>query len=85
MSIYKVPMGVLNIMEYTRRNFFNGVDNKERKTSMIGWKKILASKKKGRLDVSSFFALNRALLFNGYGGSSLKACPLVLFYKGYLW
>nr|GEW23230.1 RNA-directed DNA polymerase, eukaryota, reverse transcriptase zinc-binding domain protein [Tanacetum cinerariifolium] len=30
--------------------------------SMIGWNKILASKKKGGLGVSSFFALNRALL-----------------------
>ncbi|GKE80067.1 hypothetical protein Tco_1550067, partial [Tanacetum coccineum] len=46
MSIYKVPMGVLNKMESLRRNFFNGVDNKERKISMIGWKKVLASKKK---------------------------------------
>nr|GEV66188.1 RNA-directed DNA polymerase, eukaryota, reverse transcriptase zinc-binding domain protein [Tanacetum cinerariifolium] len=63
MSIYKVPMGVLNRMESLRRNSFNGVDNKERKISMIGWKKVLASKKKGGLGVSSFFALNRALLF----------------------
>nr|GFA39898.1 RNA-directed DNA polymerase, eukaryota [Tanacetum cinerariifolium] len=46
MSIYKVPMGVLNRMESLRRNFSNGVDNKERKISMIGWKKVLASKKK---------------------------------------
>ena len=63
MSVYKVPMGVLNRMESMRRNFFNGVDDKERKISMIGWKKILASKKNGGLRVSSFFALNRALLF----------------------
>ncbi|GKD31453.1 RNA-directed DNA polymerase, eukaryota, partial [Tanacetum coccineum] len=40
MSIYKVPLGVLNKMESLRLNFFNGVDNKERKLSMIGWKKI---------------------------------------------
>ncbi|GKD44047.1 RNA-directed DNA polymerase, eukaryota, reverse transcriptase zinc-binding domain protein [Tanacetum coccineum] len=63
MSIYKVPMGVLNKMESLRRNFFNGVDNKERKISMIGWKKVLASKKKRGLGISSFFTLNRALLF----------------------
>ncbi|GJY07331.1 hypothetical protein Tco_0374385 [Tanacetum coccineum] len=30
---------------------------------MICWKKILTAKKKGGLGVSSFFALNRALLF----------------------
>nr|GEZ90804.1 RNA-directed DNA polymerase, eukaryota [Tanacetum cinerariifolium] len=47
MSVYKVPMGVLNRMESMRRNFFNGVDNYDRKLTMIGWKKILASKKKG--------------------------------------
>nr|GEW68871.1 RNA-directed DNA polymerase, eukaryota [Tanacetum cinerariifolium] len=45
-SIYKVPLGVLNKMESLRRNFFNGVDNKERKLFMIGWKKVLASKNK---------------------------------------
>ncbi|GJS10576.1 RNA-directed DNA polymerase, eukaryota [Tanacetum coccineum] len=63
MSIYKVPMGVLNRMESIRRRFFIGADNNERKISMIGWQKVLASKKKGGLGVSSFFALNRALLF----------------------
>nr|GEU49936.1 zinc finger, CCHC-type [Tanacetum cinerariifolium] len=62
-SVYKVPLGILNKMESIRRDFFNGVDSKERKISMIGWKKILASKKKRGLGVSSFFALNRALLF----------------------
>ncbi|GJY30745.1 RNA-directed DNA polymerase, eukaryota [Tanacetum coccineum] len=63
MSIYKVPMDVLNIMESTRRNFLNGIDKSERKSTWIGWKKVLASKKYGGLGVSSFFALNRALLF----------------------
>ncbi|GJR59356.1 RNA-directed DNA polymerase, eukaryota [Tanacetum coccineum] len=63
MSVYKVPMGVLNRMESMRRNFFNGVDNNDRKITMIGLKKILATKKKGGLGVSSFFAINRALLF----------------------
>ncbi|GJZ49771.1 hypothetical protein Tco_0603961 [Tanacetum coccineum] len=42
-------------MESTCRNFFNDVDNKERKISVIRWKKILASKKKRGLGVSSFF------------------------------
>ncbi|GKE95445.1 RNA-directed DNA polymerase, eukaryota [Tanacetum coccineum] len=58
-----VPKGVLSKMESIRRNFFNGVENAEKKMSLIDWNKILASKKNGGLDVSSFFAYNRALLF----------------------
>ncbi|GJU34218.1 RNA-directed DNA polymerase, eukaryota [Tanacetum coccineum] len=44
-------------MEASRRNFFNGVNNSDRKMSLIRWKKILASKKNGGLGVSSLFAL----------------------------
>nr|GEW36181.1 hypothetical protein [Tanacetum cinerariifolium] len=63
-------------MESARRNFFNGVDDSARKMYLFGWKRILASKKNGGLDVSSFFALYRALLFKWiwrfiYNGSSL--------------
>ncbi|GJV79741.1 RNA-directed DNA polymerase, eukaryota [Tanacetum coccineum] len=58
-----VPIGVLNKLESLRRNFFNGVDSNERKFSMCGWKKVLASKNKGGLGISSLFAFNRALLF----------------------
>nr|GFA41372.1 RNA-directed DNA polymerase, eukaryota [Tanacetum cinerariifolium] len=57
MSIYKAPMGVLYKLESICRNFFNGVDNNERKINMIGWKKILAAKRKGGLGVFSFFCL----------------------------
>ncbi|GJS88285.1 RNA-directed DNA polymerase, eukaryota [Tanacetum coccineum] len=46
MPIYKAPMGVLRDMESFRKRFFNGIDKNERKISMIGWNKILASKKK---------------------------------------
>ncbi|GJW66412.1 RNA-directed DNA polymerase, eukaryota, reverse transcriptase zinc-binding domain protein [Tanacetum coccineum] len=63
MSIFKVPIGVLNKLESIRRNFFNGVDGSARKMSWIGWNKVLASKKNGGLGVSSYFAFNRALLF----------------------
>ncbi|GJU57971.1 RNA-directed DNA polymerase, eukaryota [Tanacetum coccineum] len=63
MSIYKAPMGVLHKMESIRRRFFNGVDINESKMSMIGWQKIMASRKKGGLGVLSFFAQNHALLF----------------------
>ncbi|GJS37941.1 RNA-directed DNA polymerase, eukaryota [Tanacetum coccineum] len=63
MSIYKVPKSVLQTMESIRRNFFNGVQCDERKIVWIKWAKVLASKKYGGLGVSSFYALNRALLF----------------------
>ncbi|GKB88819.1 hypothetical protein Tco_0961091 [Tanacetum coccineum] len=58
-----VPSGVLKLLESIRRNFFNGVDRLERKMAWIGWNKVLACKKYGGLEVSSFYALNRALLF----------------------
>ncbi|GKB53206.1 RNA-directed DNA polymerase, eukaryota [Tanacetum coccineum] len=64
MSIYKVPKGVLNDMEAIRSNFFNGADSLERKITWVSWDKVLASKKNGGLGVSSFHALNRALLSN---------------------
>nr|GEU91325.1 hypothetical protein [Tanacetum cinerariifolium] len=56
MSIFKVPIGVLNYLEY-------GVDGSDRKLAWIGWNMVLTSKKNGGLSVSSFFAHNRALLF----------------------
>ncbi|GKD41149.1 RNA-directed DNA polymerase, eukaryota, partial [Tanacetum coccineum] len=63
MSLYKVPKSILNLLESLRRNFFNGVQGDERKISWVKWSKVLASRKHGGLGVSSFFALNRALLF----------------------
>ncbi|GJR01764.1 hypothetical protein Tco_0524748 [Tanacetum coccineum] len=63
MSIFKVPSGVLKLLESIRRNFFDGVDGSERKMAWINWNKVLASKKYGSLGVSSFYALNQALLF----------------------
>ncbi|GJS50520.1 RNA-directed DNA polymerase, eukaryota [Tanacetum coccineum] len=62
MSLYKVPKTVLNSMEAIRRNFFNGTQDDERKITWVKWTKVLASKKQGGLGVSSFYALNRALL-----------------------
>ncbi|GJX98096.1 RNA-directed DNA polymerase, eukaryota [Tanacetum coccineum] len=42
--------------------FFNGTQDDERKITWVKWTKVLASKKQGGLGVSSFYALNRALL-----------------------
>nr|GEW56295.1 RNA-directed DNA polymerase, eukaryota, reverse transcriptase zinc-binding domain protein [Tanacetum cinerariifolium] len=52
MSIFKVPIGVLNHLESIHR-----------KLAWIGWNMVLTSKKNSGLGVSSFFAHNRALLF----------------------
>nr|GFB48940.1 RNA-directed DNA polymerase, eukaryota, reverse transcriptase zinc-binding domain protein [Tanacetum cinerariifolium] len=63
MSLFKVPKQVFNSMERMRMNFFNGVQEDERNIAWVKWSKVLASKKFGGLGVSSFFALNRALIF----------------------
>nr|GEU37083.1 RNA-directed DNA polymerase, eukaryota [Tanacetum cinerariifolium] len=67
MSLFKVPKQVLNSMERMRMNFFNGVQEGERKIAWVKWSKVLASKKFGGLGVSSFFALNRRSPLNGFG------------------
>ncbi|GJV32589.1 RNA-directed DNA polymerase, eukaryota [Tanacetum coccineum] len=63
MSLFKVPSQVLKSLEGIRRKFFNGADLLENKMAWFKWDKVLMSKAKGGLGVSSFFALNRALLF----------------------
>ncbi|GJY43059.1 RNA-directed DNA polymerase, eukaryota [Tanacetum coccineum] len=63
MSMYKVPSQVLKCLEDIRRKFFIRADPKENKMSWFKWSRVLASKDKGGSGVSSFFALNRALLF----------------------
>ncbi|GJR03349.1 RNA-directed DNA polymerase, eukaryota [Tanacetum coccineum] len=62
MSIFKTPKGILKEMESIRNNFFIGADPSEKKITWVAWNQVLASKEKGGLGVSSFYALNRALL-----------------------
>nr|GEU79406.1 hypothetical protein [Tanacetum cinerariifolium] len=75
MSLYKAPSGVLKSMEAIRSRFFNGADSSKKKITWVAWDKVLASKNNGGLGVSSFYALNRALLlkwvrrFVSQGGS----------------
>nr|GEW42763.1 RNA-directed DNA polymerase, eukaryota, reverse transcriptase zinc-binding domain protein [Tanacetum cinerariifolium] len=63
MSIYKVPMAVLRIMEGIRARFFNGADNKVQKSSWVSWNQVMASKDAGGLGVAILFALNKGLMF----------------------
>nr|GEV37311.1 RNA-directed DNA polymerase, eukaryota, reverse transcriptase zinc-binding domain protein [Tanacetum cinerariifolium] len=44
-------------------HFFNGHAVGSNKASWVSWKKVLSSKDKGGLGVSSLYALNRGLLF----------------------
>ncbi|GKB87372.1 RNA-directed DNA polymerase, eukaryota, partial [Tanacetum coccineum] len=62
MSLFKVPNSVLASMEALRREFFYGAQSNEKKITWVNWPKVLSAKKHGGLGVSSFFALNRALL-----------------------
>ncbi|GJV36891.1 hypothetical protein Tco_1409368 [Tanacetum coccineum] len=50
-------------MESIRRKFFNGIHGDEKKVTWVKCSKVLAAKKHGGLGVSSYYALNRALLF----------------------
>ncbi|GKE83669.1 hypothetical protein Tco_1557411 [Tanacetum coccineum] len=63
MSIFKVPMKVLQRMESIRSRFFSGVDLNSKKSIWVKWSKVLCSKVKGGLGVSSLYALNRALMY----------------------
>ncbi|GKC25601.1 hypothetical protein Tco_1027751 [Tanacetum coccineum] len=63
MSLFKTPMKVLNTMESISGKFFNGMDLNKKKMVWVSWSNVLDSKQKGGLGVSSFYALNRDLLF----------------------
>nr|GEY74001.1 RNA-directed DNA polymerase, eukaryota [Tanacetum cinerariifolium] len=54
MSIFKVPIAVLNHLESIRQNFFYGVDGSDRKLAWIGWNMVLTSKKNGGSQEFSF-------------------------------
>nr|GEV20710.1 RNA-directed DNA polymerase, eukaryota [Tanacetum cinerariifolium] len=68
MSMFIVPMHVINKLESIRSHLFNGVDPNVRNTSFIKRDNVLASKEKGGLGVSSFFSINRALIFKWIWG-----------------
>ncbi|GJT09595.1 RNA-directed DNA polymerase, eukaryota, reverse transcriptase zinc-binding domain protein [Tanacetum coccineum] len=63
MSMFKVPLQVLKKMESIRSYFFNGVELFDKKMSLVKWDNVLVSKEKEGLGISSFFALNCALIF----------------------
>ncbi|GJY71904.1 RNA-directed DNA polymerase, eukaryota, reverse transcriptase zinc-binding domain protein [Tanacetum coccineum] len=62
MSIYKVPLSVLHLLESIRSHFFHGHDPRSKKASWVNWNKVLTAKERGGLEVSSLYALNRGLM-----------------------
>nr|GFA90871.1 reverse transcriptase domain, reverse transcriptase zinc-binding domain protein [Tanacetum cinerariifolium] len=63
MSIYKVPVTVLKMLESLRARFFWGADLGERKLHWIAWNRVLSARDSGGLGVGSLDAFNKALLF----------------------
>nr|GEZ11667.1 RNA-directed DNA polymerase, eukaryota [Tanacetum cinerariifolium] len=49
MSLYKVPVGILNDMESIRKNFFNGIEKSERKNGMDSLGNYFGFKEKWRV------------------------------------
>ncbi|GJS51298.1 hypothetical protein Tco_0624660 [Tanacetum coccineum] len=62
MSLFKVHKAVLKSLE-SIRGIFSMVYVRREKIAWVSWSKVLASKSNGGLGVSSFYALNRGLLF----------------------
>nr|GFA28993.1 RNA-directed DNA polymerase, eukaryota [Tanacetum cinerariifolium] len=60
--------------------FFLGADPSDKKITWAAWDKVLASKKKGGLGVSSFYSLNRALLLKWVWSS--YGVKLVCYFAG---
>ncbi|GJY12154.1 RNA-directed DNA polymerase, eukaryota, reverse transcriptase zinc-binding domain protein [Tanacetum coccineum] len=58
-----VPQGVLKHLEAHRSSFLRGVVPGDRKATWFSWDTVVASKEVRGLGMSSFFAMNRALLF----------------------
>nr|GEU84055.1 putative RNA-directed DNA polymerase, eukaryota, reverse transcriptase zinc-binding domain protein [Tanacetum cinerariifolium] len=62
-SIYRVSKAVLHELESIRSYFFNGHGTNNNKATWVNWKKVLLSKNRGGLGVSSLYAMNRGLMF----------------------
>nr|GFA61487.1 RNA-directed DNA polymerase, eukaryota, reverse transcriptase zinc-binding domain protein [Tanacetum cinerariifolium] len=61
MSIFKVPMKVLQNMESIRARFFNGADFNSKKLSWVRWKSVLAAKDVGDIGNSLWVRVVKAL------------------------
>ena len=62
MSIFKVPVCIINRLESIRAKFFWGGDADRRKLAWVKWDTVMASLDKGGLGVGSLKAFNLALV-----------------------
>ncbi|GJW16632.1 RNA-directed DNA polymerase, eukaryota, reverse transcriptase zinc-binding domain protein [Tanacetum coccineum] len=88
MSLFKVPTKVLLNMESIRCHFFNGVEHNGKKPIWVKWNKVLASKEKGGLGVSSFCTKQSALwtkIIKGIHGEDGKIGKHVRSHHPSLW
>ncbi|GJZ11541.1 hypothetical protein Tco_0546300 [Tanacetum coccineum] len=66
-EMFKVPSGILRILESIRCHFFNGHDMSSKKVSWVQWNKVLAPKDKGGLtSIIRYYAFK---LFMGGDGN----------------
>lgn len=63
MSLFRMPGVVNNFLKRLRTRFFWDEEDNERKLHWVKWNVVLASSKKGGLDIGSLEAFNMALLF----------------------
>ena len=63
MSIYLMPTTIRNKLESMRNKFFIGCDQDDKKMTWVKWKRCLASKTQGGLDIGNIYGLNMGLLF----------------------
>ncbi|GKE60295.1 hypothetical protein Tco_1510662, partial [Tanacetum coccineum] len=75
MSIFKVPMKVLQRIESIRSRFFSGVDLNSKKSIWVKWSKVLCSKEKGGLGVSRLLKLFMAKMGKMVADSRLFTSP----------
>ncbi|GJT71402.1 RNA-directed DNA polymerase, eukaryota, reverse transcriptase zinc-binding domain protein [Tanacetum coccineum] len=65
-------LSILKVLESIRSHFFNGHDISSKKVSWVNWNKMIASKDKGGLGVSSLYAVDGNLGSNSKG--CMKSC-----------
>ncbi|GJS21010.1 RNA-directed DNA polymerase, eukaryota [Tanacetum coccineum] len=75
MSIFKVPMKVLQRMKSIRSRFFSGVDLNSKNLIWVKWSKVLCSKEKGGLGVSRLLKLFMAKMGKMVADSRLVTSP----------
>ena len=62
MSLFRVPKGVMSILEKIQLDSLWGRGNLDKKIHLVNWKTVCTSKKGGGLDIRSLLNLNKSFL-----------------------